>query len=170
MTPAEITRIREYIVSNEGRRSRAYCDTLGLPTIGVGFNLRRSDAPRRIEALGLNFSQVAAGTQSLTDDQIDGLFDDDFDTALAGAMDLVPCFEILSPGRQDVLVDMAFNVGIAGLSRFSRFLSALNASDWETAEAEIVNSLYFRQVGDRGKRNAAAVGRGYHDTIYKGRD
>jgi lysozyme len=126
-------------------------------TIGVGFNLHRDDARARIAALGLDYDDVVSGRRLLTDAEIDRLLKDDIETAMAGAADLVSNFADLSLARQAVLVDMAFNLGARGLSRFRRFLAAVETGDWPAAEAEIVGSLYYRQVGERARRNARAT-------------
>lgn len=36
--------IESLVSTNEGKRSCVYKDTKGIPTIGIGFNLQRSDA------------------------------------------------------------------------------------------------------------------------------
>jgi lysozyme len=157
-TPADdLNRLRQHIIANEGWRRDAYADSAGIPTVGVGFNLRRQDAPARIAALGLSYDEVAAGTQRLTDDQIDRLFTADLEATLAGVAALVPGFLALTLARRIALVDMAFNLGLGGLGRFKRLLAAIDRGDWEGAEAEIVDSLYFRQVPGRAKRNARAI-------------
>lgn len=46
------------IAESEGSRSCVYNDSLGIPTIGIGFNLKRSDAPTLIAGLGLSYDKV----------------------------------------------------------------------------------------------------------------
>lgn len=157
VTPEEFAPIRRYIIANEGWHQSAYLDTAGIPTIGVGFNLLRSDARAKIEALGLDYDDVLNRKCALSDEQIENLLQQDVETAVAAAQGLVPAWEALSMARKKVLADLAFNVGAGGFAKFSRFLAAINRGDWLAAEAEIVNSLYYRQVGARGKRNAAAI-------------
>ena len=58
---------------NEDRRYRLYYDDRGIPTIGIGFNLRRPDADEILHKLGLSLHVVILGA-TLSDAQIDQLF------------------------------------------------------------------------------------------------
>lgn len=160
MGPEEIAAIEQYIIANEGWHQTAYADPLGIPTVGVGFNLLRNDAPTKVRALGLDYDAVRQGLLALSDEQIAALLRQDLEKAMAGVAALVPGWSALTPPRRRALVDMAFNLGVGGLGKFSRFLAAVNRKDWQRAEAEIVDSLYFRQVGTRARRNAAAIRHG----------
>lgn len=59
--------IKTMITESEGKRSCVYNDSLGIPTIGIGFNLKRDDAKALIQKLGLNYNSVVDGKQCLTD-------------------------------------------------------------------------------------------------------
>jgi len=56
------------IAEAEGEESCVYNDSLGIPTIGIGFNLERSDAPALIAGLGLDYDSVLDGSTCLDDD------------------------------------------------------------------------------------------------------
>ena len=51
-----------------------YIDTEQHPTVGIGFNLDRSDARRHLSAVGANYDQIRTGSATLTDYQIRTLF------------------------------------------------------------------------------------------------
>jgi GH24 family phage-related lysozyme (muramidase) len=155
--PFDPTAIRAYIVSNEDWRRTVYVDNLGIPTIGVGFNLQRPDAQARLIAFGLDYQKVLNGTQLLSDSQVDLLFSQDLDQAVSAVRRLVPNFDNLTPGRQAVLVDMGFNLGAVGLGQFTRMLAAVNAGRWDDARNEMEDSAWFSQVGTRATRNAIAI-------------
>ncbi|MGR9580626.1 glycoside hydrolase family protein, partial [Pandoraea sputorum] len=59
----------------------------------------------------------------------------------------------LDPVRQRVLMNMAFNMQ-GKLLGFRNFLAAAQRGDWARASAEMLDSLWARQVGDRSKRLA----------------
>ena len=82
--------LKAQLVKHEGKKNHVYKDTEGHPTIGVGFNLDRSDARAKIEALGLDYAKVKAGTQDLTDTQVYQLLDGDMDRAIADSKSVSP--------------------------------------------------------------------------------
>jgi GH24 family phage-related lysozyme (muramidase) len=152
--------LRRYIVTNEGWRTRVYNDSLGIPTIGVGFNLNRRDANQRITELGLNYEQVLSGEQELSVEQVNQLLDGDLDSSISTVQNLFPNFSQFSSGRQIVLIDLAFNLGANRLSSFTRMIAAINAGNWTQASVELANSRYYTQVGRRGRWNSTSLAQG----------
>ena len=113
---------------NEGYHTRVYYDTANPPnpTIGVGFNLAKAGAQRRIEDVGANYNNVLNGNQNLTHSQIITLFNADMNTAVTCAMMwLQEKWAILENGPRSAIVDMAFTLGCRGLSKFVRLRAAL---------------------------------------------
>jgi lysozyme len=51
--------------------------------------------------------------------------------------------------RREVLINMCFNIGISRLKGFKKMLAACEIGDFETAAAEMKNSTWYRQVGNR---------------------
>lgn len=149
-------RVKDYdglwdlIERHEGRRARAYLDTAGHPTIGIGFNLDRPDAAAKLAAQGLDPGGVRGGAVTLTDAQVDELFEPDLAAAIDGARRLVPSFDALSAARQHVCVDLAFNLGTRGLGAFAKTLAAIAAGDYDAAARELESSRWYAQVGRRG--------------------
>ena len=139
-----------FIEPHEGRRSKVYLDTKGIPTVGIGFNLRRSDAGPKLKALGRDIKKIMSG-QELTNQEIDQLFKSDVRSAIAHAN----AFTDLSKHPKDVqlvLVDMAFNLGPEKLAQFRNFRMALNVKDYKKASKEMINSSWYHQVGNRSKK------------------
>ncbi|MGA7463366.1 MAG: glycoside hydrolase family protein [Candidatus Korobacteraceae bacterium] len=135
----------------EGRRNKTYIDTMGHPTVGVGFNLDANGAQAAITALGLDYAQVRAGTQLLTDPQIDTLLQQGINQVVSVATTPIPAFNSLPSNQQIVIVDMIFNLGLAGFSKFVQTIKAINAQDWQTASQQMQQSAWFSQVGNRAK-------------------
>lgn len=146
-----------YVEGNEGRRLHTYMDSVGIPTIGVGFNLKRPDAPAKIAALGLNYVLVLSGAQDLTDEQVNLLFAADAQHAIHDAMTLFPNFEQIDEARQVILTDLIFNLGLKGLSMFTRFIAAVRQQGWHDAAENLKDSVWFRQVGKRAERNVTGI-------------
>lgn len=63
-------------------------------------------------------------------------------------------FKKLDTVRQFVLVDMCFNMGIANLCTFKKFLAALRRGDFLAAANEMLNSRWAGQVGRRARELA----------------
>jgi len=58
--------IQTMVAESEGTRSCVYKDSLGIKTIGIGFNLEKSGAKATIQSLGLNYDSVCSGATCLT--------------------------------------------------------------------------------------------------------
>jgi len=144
-------KLNKQLTQHEGKKSRVYIDPAGNPTIGVGFNLNRSDAKSKIEALGLVFDNVKNGTQELTDEQIAKLLNDDVVGAIADCKQVFPEFTELSDVRQRVLVDMMFNLGKTKFAGFKKMIAAVKDKDFAKAADEMKDSRWYVQVKDRGK-------------------
>ncbi|APR82192.1 Hypothetical protein A7982_07541 [Minicystis rosea] len=160
--------LSDQLAQAEGRRKHMYVDSEGHPSIGIGFNLDKSGARKQIEALGLDYDKVYAGTQDITDAQVDSLFAQDTTTAQTTARSTFPNFDSFTDTQQKALTDMTFNLG--GFSKWPNFVKAVNAGDWEKAAKEAGTgadgkspSRWVNQVGDRARRIIAQI-RG--DTVF----
>lgn len=63
---------------------------------------------------------------------------------------LFPIYNELDDVRAAALVDMAYNLGRTRLAQFVKLRAAVEAVDWHTAAAEVRDSLWHKQVGERG--------------------
>ena len=115
---------------------------MGIQTIGVGFDLERSDAKAKIEALGLDFAKVKGGTEVLTDSQILKLLDTDIENATSACKTLFPKFSELSEVRQRVLIDMMFNLGRPRFEKFKKMISAVESGNFAQAADEMKASQF----------------------------
>lgn len=125
-------RITELLKVHEGEKAQIYYDSVGIPTIGVGFNL---DNP------GLYPEEIAFVLQN----RINKL-----QAALPTA---ILVYTSLSDNRKMVLEDMAFNVGVPGLKKFKRFITALERQDYASAADEIIDS----EIAPARARRLAAI-------------
>ena len=60
----------------------------------------------------------------------------------------------LSDERQDVLVNMAYQLGVAGMLAFHHTLTAAQAGEYDAAAAEMLDSHWATQTPKRAKRLA----------------
>jgi lysozyme len=117
---------------DEGRKAKLYNDSLGIPSIGIGRNLR---------------------DVGLRPDEIDYLFQNDLNAAEAIAKALVPSFEHLSDNRKAVILNIAFNMGNR-LAEFVKFRKAVQEENFDAAATELASSRWSIQVGVRATRLA----------------
>ena len=69
----------------------------------------------------------------------------------------LPWWRTLDDVRQDVMVEMAFNLGVEGLLGFQRTLAAVQVGRWATASADMLLSAWAGEVGPRATRLAAMM-------------
>jgi len=123
-----------------------------VPTIGIGFNLNRSEAKSLIEAFGLDYGKVRTGQQALTDDQVNILYRQDVQNAIKDAKSFLPNFNDQPSSVKTIVVDMSFNMGLGRLSTFKKFRKALLSFDFQTASKEMQNSNWAEQTKTRASR------------------
>ena len=126
------TRLINSIKQHEGKRSLPYRDSEGLFTIGYGHNL---DKP-------------------LADDVLELILRHDVEDAISGTRFALPYFDSFDEVRQEVVVEMVFNLGLSGFKSFKRMLFALRKGDFVTAAAEMLDSRWHEQVGRRAEELA----------------
>jgi len=76
------------------------------------------------------------------------MFVTDFERATAGAESFDEC-AFLNPTRTGVLVEMVFQMGVAGVAEFKNFLAAIRSRDWDTAANEMLDSKWAKQTPER---------------------
>ncbi|MDT4879646.1 hypothetical protein FQZ97_1153420 [compost metagenome] len=95
--------------------------------------------------------------RGLRDDEIDLMLANDVREAIVDARKLFPTFDELDDVRQEVLVNMTFNLGAVRLSGFKKFRAAVRAANWALAAREMLDSKWATQVGARAQRLAHAM-------------
>lgn len=124
----DIIKLKEELIRDEDRRTKPYKCSEGKITIGVGWNLDDNGLPDHI---------------------IDQLFDISIATAEKDAKALFSNYSDLSPARQRVVINMAFNLGRKRLSGFKRMIAAVESEDWPEAANQMLDSKWAHQVGQR---------------------
>jgi lysozyme len=131
METYDATALRAELSRDEGRKPRIYIDTVGKTTGGVGRNL--SDVP-------------------FSDDEIDLMLTNDIVRTTAALDKNLAWWRNLDPIRQRVIVNMAFNLGVAGLLTFTNTLAAIQRGDYSSAATGMLQSKWAVQVGARATR------------------
>lgn len=116
------------LIQDEGLLLKPYRDIVGKLSIGVGRNL---------DDVGISNSEA------------DTLLTNDMATVFQG-LDREFAWWISRPDEvRRGMANIAFNVGIGGIAKFSRMLAALQAGDYETAAQEVVNSHLSKPRAER---------------------
>ena len=139
------------IERHEGRRNKVYKDSLGIPTIGIGYNLRNATAKQDLAKVGANLKEVLRGKE-LSEDQVNELFRMSLDRSLKDAKSYYPEFDKLPDAAKGVLVDMSFNLGLTKLKGFKDLKSALGKGNYNAAADAMIDSAWYKQVKTRGVR------------------
>jgi lysozyme len=117
-------RLRESIKGHEGLRLKPYRCTADKLTIGYGRNLEdRGISPAEAEYL-------------LTHD---------LSRCEASARHAIPRFRELTAARQEVIVEMIFQLGLGGVLNFKRMIQAIRDNDMPLAGREMLDSKWAQR-------------------------
>lgn len=136
-----ITNLREQLKIDEGVKYEIYNDHLGYATFGIGHLIVEGDEEHG-KPVGTPVSK----------ERVNDVFDKDVMTYVREAEKVFPTLLDLPETAQQVIVNMAFNMGAPRLSKFKKFIAGVNAGDWNTAAVEMMDSRWARQVGARATR------------------
>jgi lysozyme len=128
--------LKEQLVRHEGLRLTVYDCPAGYKTIGVGRNLEGKGITEE-EALYLLENDINYFTEQLRDN--------------------LDWFDDIPEEKQQILVNMAFNLGVAGLMNFKNMLSAVEEGRWSDASTEMLDSKWADQVGTRAIELSGAM-------------
>ena len=127
------------LLIDEGFELKLYKCSAGKWTIGVGRNLE---------------------DRGITKQEALFLLDGDLLIAEHDARGLFSNFDELSDNRRAVLVNMAFNLGQERLAGFRNLRRCVEASNFDTAASEMLESKWAAQVGVRAIRLAKQMREG----------
>lgn len=154
----QLVELQEQLIVHEGKHTVAYLDSEGVLTIGVGHNLKAFPL--------VNVTKVG---DSIPEWMVMRLLDVDLQRAtndiFRAERDL---FLDLSVDRQNVLIDMSFNLGIRRLADrvigFNKMFAALRDKDYVKASWELLDSKWAKQVKKRALRLAYMM---EHDVTFR---
>lgn len=131
---------------DEGLRLDVYKDTEGYWTVGIGHLLTKN--PSKAIAIQELDRLVGRSTNGvITKDEAELIFKKDVDKAILGIKSnstLAQIYAGLDDVRRDALVNMTFQLGVAGVAGFRKGMAAISAKDWKRAEVELKDSRWFK--------------------------
>ena len=128
------------LIRDEGWRSKPYKCSNGHLTIGVGHKL----LPHEMHLKEVDSDWIWA---TLRQDAL---------LAVRGCEMIFgrSKFNAFNDVRQRALVNMAFQLGTEGLSKFQRMIQAIFKDDWAQAQIEALDSKWAKQTPARARRVA----------------
>lgn len=122
-------RLAAHLLVDEGVVLHAYQDHLGYWTIGAGRLIDKRKGG------GITYSEAMVLLQNDITKHWDGL------------IARFPWIAELTPARQAAFANLAFNLGVDGLSKFRFTLAAAERGDWNAVGRGLMHSLWYQQVG-----------------------
>ena len=132
-------RLETRVMNDEGFRADPYLDSVGVPTIGYGSTRVLG------EPVDMNWTAIEA-------DVARQLLRGDLYQALVDAQAIFDRFNGMDEVRQEVIVNMAYNLGRRGLAGFKRMVKKSDYLDYAGMAFEMQDSKWFSQVGLRSIR------------------
>jgi len=132
----DIDALKKQLVLHEGMKLTPYRCTADKLTIGVGRNL---------------------DDMGITEKEAEFMLDTDILRCCDDLDRNISWWRDLSETRQRVLVDMVFNLGISRFMKFQNMIDALANGNYAGAAAEMLDSRWADQVGQRAQRLSRAM-------------
>jgi len=120
----------EKIKHHEGFVEHVYDDSLGIPTIGYGFAIK---------------------DLVLDEDIAEDILIRKLEKLQRNANSRFQWLEDMPQEVQEVVLNMCYQLGITGVSKFRKAISALQEGEWQEAADEMLDSLWARQTPNRAE-------------------
>ena len=136
-----LERLMESVKQHEGYRNKVYLDTLGKRTVGVGH---------------LCVEDFWEDDKEYEEKFLMEILADDLQNAIKGARELKEehsCTDI-DEIAQEILVEMVFQLGKNGVSKFRNMWKALAEKNYIGASFEMLDSKWAKQTPNRAKSMA----------------
>lgn len=133
------SRLESRVCLDEGFRAEPYLDTVGVATIGYG-------------TTKINGKPVTLNDKPIEEPIARHILCGDLYQACKDAQALFVRFDDMDDVRQEVLVNLAYNLGRARLSGFVKLIQAAETLNYTEMAAQMRDSKWFDQVGQRGLR------------------
>ena len=128
-------RLLQSVKKHEGYRNKVYLDTLGKRTVGVGH---------------LCVEDFWEDDKEYSEEMLMNILKDDLKNAIEGAERLLKDCRILDSLAKEIIIEMVFQLGETGVSKFKNMLKALKEGpDYQTAASEMLDSRWAKQTPNR---------------------
>ena len=134
----DMNRLLKSVKQHEGYRNKVYLDSLGKRTVGVGH---------------LCVEDHWEDGKEYEEKYLMKILKDDLKNAIRGAERLLKGCPILDSLAREIVIEMVFQLGETGVSKFKNMLKALKEGpDYKTAATEMLDSRWAKQTPNRAKK------------------
>lgn len=155
MTESKIIPILNY---EEGYREKPYLDSRGFPTVAGGI---------LIGPQGASISNYQFTVPRVVGDLWKEVLVQQKLNEMNQRSIIKVALDQCNPPRRDILISMAYQMGVDGLAGFKNTLGMIAKGDFSSAATGMLNSLWAKQTPNRAKRHSDVMRTGTYD-IYKG--
>ena len=136
-----LERLQEQLEIDEGVVYKVYLDHLGYPTFGIGHLITENDPEHGWEV----------GTE-VSEERVAEAFTADCEWVMRDCAKLYEDWDDQPEEVQQIVANMMFNLGYPRLGKFKGMKAGVDAKDYSRAADEMVDSAWYRQVGNRAER------------------
>ena len=134
----DMDRLLESVKKHEGYRNKVYLDTLGKRTVGVGH---------------LCVEDFWEDDKEYSEKFLLEILEKDLGQAIIGARELMmenDCID-LNEKAEEILIEMVFQLGKTGVSKFRNMWKHLSALEYSGAADQMLDSRWAKQTPNRAK-------------------
>lgn len=146
----DVKQVYKEISSDEGKILHAYLCSESHKTVGIGHKVLDTDAEAALPIHGTN--DDVPDEECISEARCYELFQEDVQIAINGCEKIYDNWEELSQEVQHILVNMCFQLGQGGLSKFKNLKVAIEDYQWQRASQEMMDSRWARQTPERAER------------------
>ena len=138
----DMDRLLQSVKKHEGYRNKVYLDTLGKRTVGVGH---------------LCVEDFWEDDKEYEEKFLMTILEHDLQTAIKGAERLLKDCPVLDDLAKEIIIEMVFQLGETGVSKFKNMIKALKIPDYQTAASEMLDSRWAKQTPNRAQNMSAEM-------------
>ena len=136
-------RLMKSVKAHEGYRNKVYLDSLGKRTVGVGH---------------LCVEDFWEDDKEYEEKFLLTILEHDLQSAVKSAERLCSDCPDLKDQAKEIIVEMVFQLGKTGVSKFRNMWKALKVPDYPTAAKEMLDSRWAKQTPGRAKEMSDHMG------------
>ena len=146
----DIKQVYQEISLDEGKVLHAYLCSEHHKTVGIGHKVLETDAEAALPIHGTH--DDVPDEECISEARCYELFQEDVQIAINGCEQIYGIWEELPQEVQHILVNMCFQLGQGGLSKFKNLRVAIEDYQWQRASEEMMDSRWAGQTPERAER------------------